>query len=122
MGLFAFIINLALGKATLGHLPVFALVPPVACVLALTLSVPLTSIIAIMTFRKGLDPDILVYPILASVNDIVVTAAFVSTILMVLTGGVFIYILAGLFLIILGIAFYIGWRNRDDRLFIQTFF
>jgi len=120
MGLFAFVLNLALGKATPGHLFVFAVVPPVACVLALALSIPLTSIIAIVTFRRGLDPDILVYPILASINDIVVTTAFVSTIWMVLTGGVFNYLLAGLFLVIVGIATFIGWRNRDDSLFTQT--
>jgi mgtE-like transporter len=120
MGLFAFILNFALGQATLAQFYVFALVPPVACVMALTLSVPLTSIIAIVTFRRGLDPDILVYPILASINDIVVTAAFVTTILMVLAGGVFIYLLAGLFLLIMGIAVYLAWVNRRIRFFYQT--
>ena len=120
MGLFAFILNLALGRATLGQFYVFAVVPPVACVMALALSIPLTSIIAIVTFRRGLDPDILVYPILASINDIVVTAAFVTTILMVLAGGVFNYLLAGLLLLILGIAVYLAWRNHRIRFFYQT--
>ena len=120
MGLFAFILNLSLGRATLGQFFVFAVVPPVACVLALALSIPLTSLIAIVTFRRGLDPDILVYPILASINDIVVTAAFVTTILMVLSGGVFNYLLAGLFLVILGIAVFLAWRNRGIRFFHQT--
>ena len=120
MGLFAFILNLALGRATLGQFYVFAVVPPVACVMALALSIPLTTIIAIVTFRRGLDPDILVYPILASINDIVVTAAFVTTILMVLAGGVFNYLLAGLLLLILGIAVYLAWTNRRIRFFYQT--
>ena len=120
MGLFAFILNLVFGRATLGQFYVFAFVPPVACVMALALSIPLTSIIAIVTFRRGLDPDILVYPILASINDIVVTAAFVTTILMVLAGGVFNYLLAGLLLLILGIAGYLAWRNRKIRFFYQT--
>jgi mgtE-like transporter len=120
MGLFAFILNLALGRATLAQLFVFALVPPVACVLALALSIPLTSIIAIVTFRRGLDPDILVYPILASINDIVVTAAFISTIFLVLAGGVFNYLLAGLSLLIVGIATYLAWRNRRISFFYQT--
>ena len=120
MGLFAFILNFALGRATLGQFYVFAIVPPVACVMALALSIPLTTIIAIVTFRRGLDPDILVYPILASINDIVVTAAFVTTILMVLAGGVFNYLLAGLLLLILGIAVYLAWTNRRIRFFYQT--
>ena len=120
MGLFAFLLNLALGRATLGQFFVFAVVPPVACVLALALSIPLTSIIAIMTFKRGLDPDILVYPILASINDIVVTAAFVTTILMVLAGGTFNYLLAGLFIIIVSIAVYLAWTNRGINFFYQT--
>jgi mgtE-like transporter len=120
MGLFAFIFNLALGKATPEHFLVFAVVPSVACVLALALSIPFTSIIAIVTFRRGLDPDILVYPILASINDIIVSAAFVSTILMVQTGGAFNYLLAGFFLFIVVIAAYIAWMNREDSFFIQT--
>jgi mgtE-like transporter len=120
MGLFAFTLNLALGRATLGQFYVFAVVPPVACVLALALSIPLTSFIAVVTFRRGLDPDILVYPILASINDIVVTAAFVTTILMVLSGGIFNFLLAGLFLVILGVAMYLAWRNRGVLFFYQT--
>ncbi|MEE8354641.1 MAG: magnesium transporter [Candidatus Bathyarchaeia archaeon] len=120
MGLFAFVLNFALGRATLGQLFVFAVVPPVACVLALALSIPLTSIIAIVTFRRGLDPDILVYPILASINDIVVTAAFVATIFMVLAGGVFNYLLTGAFIFIVGIAVYLAWTNRGIKFFYQT--
>jgi mgtE-like transporter len=120
MGLFAFILNLVLGRATLTQFYVFAIVPPVACVMALALSIPLTSIIAIVTFRRGLDPDILVYPILASINDIVVTTAFVSTILLVLAEGVLNYLLLGLFLFIVGIAVYLAWRNRRISFFSQT--
>ncbi|MBC8225334.1 magnesium transporter [Candidatus Bathyarchaeota archaeon] len=120
MGLFAFILNFALGRATLEQFYVFAVVPPVACVMALALSIPLTSIIAIVSFKRGLDPDILVYPILASINDIVVTAAFVTAILMVLSGGVFNYLLPVLFLLIGGIAFYIAWKNRRIKFFYQT--
>lgn len=120
MGLFAFILNFALGRATLEQFFVFAVVPPVACVLALALSIPLTSLIAIVTYRRGLDPDILVYPILASINDVVVTAAFVTTILMVLAGGVFNYLLAGLFILILGIAGYLAWTSRGSKFFYQT--
>ena len=96
------------------------MVPTVACVLALAFSIPLTSIIAIITFRRGLDPDILVYPILASINDIVVTSTFVSSIFLVLNGSLFNYVLAMLFLIILGITSYIFWKNRKIGFFIQT--
>ncbi len=120
MGLFSFTLNAALGKVTLAHLPIFVVVPPVACSLAMALSIPLTSVIAIATFRRGLDPDILVYPILASVNDIVVTAAYVSTVLMVLWGGAYMILLWALFLAIIVATALISWQNRRVKFFFQT--
>jgi len=120
MGLFAFVINLLLGSATTSQFLVYMVLPPVACVMALALSIPLTSVIAIATFRRGLDPDILVYPILASVNDIVVTAAFVTTVLFVLTGGAYHVLLVVIFLSIMGVAGYLAYRNREVKFFHQT--
>jgi len=120
MGVFSFALNLAFGQASIGEAFFFIVIPPVACVTAMALSIPLTSIIAIATFRKGLDPDILVYPILASINDIMVTATFVTTIFMVLSGGAYIYLLIGVFLLILGLTALLTWRNRRVKFFYQT--
>jgi mgtE-like transporter len=120
MSLFAFIFNLALGRATINQVYVFAVVPPIACVMALSLSIPLTSVIAILAFRRGLDPDVLVYPILASVNDILVTATFVATTLLVLSGGLFVHLLTGLFFAILIFASLLIYRNRQVKFFYQT--
>ena len=120
MGIFSFALNLAFGQASIGEAFFFIVIPPVACVTAMALSIPLTSIIAIATFRKGLDPDILVYPILASINDIVVTATFVATIFMVLSGGAYVHLLIGVFFLILGLSALLIWRNRRDKFFYQT--
>jgi len=120
MGLFAFVINFLLGDATLSQFLFFLVLPPVTCVMALALSIPLTSVIAIATFRRGLDPDIVVYPILASINDIVVTAAFVASVFLVLAGGSFHALLALIFLAIMGVAGYLAYRNREVKFFHQT--
>lgn len=120
MGIFSFALNLAFGQASIGEAFFFIVIPPVACVTAMALSIPLTSIIAIATFRRGLDPDILVYPILASINDIVVTVTFVATIFMVLSGGAYVYLLIGVFLLILGLTALLVWRNRRVKFFYQT--
>jgi mgtE-like transporter len=120
MGAFAFALNLVLGQASLGQLFAFIIVPPVACIMAMALSIPLTSLIAIVTFRRGLDPDILVYPILASVNDIMVTSAFVVTVILTLTGGTFHYLLVSMFILIIGITGLLLWRTRKARFFYQT--
>lgn len=93
MGFFSFVMNLATGSVSLDQVFIFAVVPTVACVMALAVSIPLTILIAIVTFRRGLDPDILVYPILASVNDIIVTATLVVTVLLVLGGSALLPVL-----------------------------
>ena len=120
MGGISFILSLALGRASLEQVFIFLSVPPVACFLAMAVSIPLTSLIAIATFRRGLDPDILVYPILASVNDIVVTACFVVTSLMVLLGGAWISLLAALFTLVVALSALLAYQNRRVGFFYKT--
>ena len=120
LGSFSFLINVVNGSAVLGQWYLFLLVPTVACMLAVLTSIPLTSYIAIQTFNRGLDPDILVYPILASINDIVVTAYFVGVIFLVLWGGIYFSMLILLFFAILGVIGYIGSMMRGNRFFEKT--
>ena len=120
MGFFSFVMNLAMGSVSMSHVFIFAVVPTVACVMALAVSIPLTILIAIVTFRRGLDPDILVYPILASVNDIIVTATLVVTVLLVLGGSALLPVLWGLFVFIVASTVAIAWRNRRVKFFFQT--
>jgi len=120
MGGVSFLLSLVLGRVSIQHLLVFMVVPPVACVTAMALSIPLTLMIAIMTFRRGLDPDILVYPILASVNDIVVSTIFAATVFLVLWGGGYTILLWAIFLLILAATGYIAWRNWRVPFFFKT--
>lgn len=120
MGFFSFVLNLATGNVSLSHAFIFAVVPPVACAMALAVSIPLTILIAIATFRRGLDPDILVYPILASVNDIIVTATLVVTVLLVLVGGFSHLALWGFFLLIVASTAAIAWSYRHVEFFFKT--
>ncbi len=120
MGGVSFLLNLALGRVSVQHLLVFMVVPPVACVTAMAVSIPLTMMIAIMTFRRGLNPDILVYPILASVNDIVVSTVYVATVFLVLWGGGYTILLWATFLLILVVTGYIAWQNWRVPFFFKT--
>ena len=120
LGSFSFVINVVNGSAGLDQWYLFLLVPTVACMLAVLTSIPLTSYIAILTFNRGLDPDILVYPILASINDIVVTSFFVGVIFLVLWGGIYFSALVFMFITILVVVGYIGSMMRDDRFFQKT--
>lgn len=120
LGGISFAFNLFLGKATLSQLPIFLCVPCVTCVMAISLSLPITSLLAFETFKRGLDPDILVYPILASMNDLIVTLFFVLTVYSVLIGGWAWITLGFIFLILLTSGIIISWRNRSRRAFRQT--
>jgi len=120
MGVISFALNLLFGRASLGQLYIFALVPTIACTMAVSISIPLTSFIAITAYRRGLNPDILVYPILSSVNDIVVTACFVATSLLVLAGGPALYLLGGAGMLVTLVSLYLIWRNRGADFFVKT--
>ncbi|TRO47594.1 hypothetical protein E2P65_04155, partial [Candidatus Bathyarchaeota archaeon] len=120
MGGISFLLSLMLGRASAQHLSVFMVVPPVACVTAIALSIPLTLVIAIATFRRGLDPDILVYPILASVNDIIVSAIYAATVFLVLWGGAYTMLLWTIFILYIVVVGYIALRNRRVQFFFKT--
>ena len=120
LGAFSFIVNVVNGSAQLGQWFLFISVPTVACTLAVCISIPITSLIAIETFNRGLDPDIMVYPILASINDIVVTVFFVTVVFLNLWGGIFYGVFAILFVVIVSVVGYLAVKSRDDSFFQQT--
>jgi mgtE-like transporter len=120
LGSVSFLFNLASGTATPGMWHVFISVPTVACTLAVGFSVPITSYIAIETYRRGLDPDIIVYPILASMNDIIVTVFYVAVVSLVLVGGPASLGLGAVFTVIIATVAALALRSRGDSFFRQT--
>ncbi len=120
LGSVSFIFNLASGTASPGMWLIFLSVPTVACTLTVSFSVPITSLIAIETYRRGLDPDIVVYPILASINDIIVTTFYVAVVSLVLVGGPIFLVLVALFALILAAVGIVAYRSRGDGFFRQT--
>ena len=123
MGLIAFILNISLGVASLEHLPLYLLVPSVTCILAVLCSMPLTILIAIMGYRRGLDPDIIVYPWLSSINDILVSASYAAVAaLIIIIGDLGFRILLAGFLCALLVSLLIihrRWRNSLFREIIR---
>jgi len=118
MGLIAFILNLSLGIISPLYLPLYLLVPLVTCILAVLCSMPLTILIAIIGYRKGLDPDIIVYPWLSSINDILVSASYatVAALIIIIWDLGFKILLTG-FLAALVLSLLIIWRRWRDPLF-----
>ncbi|MHA1754347.1 MAG: magnesium transporter [Candidatus Odinarchaeia archaeon] len=88
--------------------------------LSLILVSPITAMIAILTFKKGLDPDKMTYPIVSTIADIVVAGVFVLSILIIqsLTGLVTASIIAFIFSII---SIKIYFNSKSDKTFIKEF-
>lgn len=118
MGLIAFLLNVSLGGASLEYLPLYLLVPSVTCILAVLCSMPLTVLIAIIGYRRGLDPDIIVYPWLSSINDILVSASYaaVAALIIIIEDLGFRILLAG-FLCALLVSLLIIYRRWKNPLF-----
>lgn len=120
MGFISFTLNILFNRASLEQLLLFIYVPTISCVMAVILTLPLTSMVAIATFRKGLDPDILVYPILSSVNDIVVTTSFVATVALLSIRKNIPFLLEAVFFGITVLCLLLAWRNRHNEFFSKT--
>ena len=101
-------------------------VPLLAVIIAtMALSVvfvsPLTMLFSVFSFRRGLDPDVVVYPITSPVSDIINTCCYVLSL-----GIFFMFGSVGRILILLIDAAFVSWviyiliRNVGDTKFVKT--
>jgi mgtE-like transporter len=80
---------------------------------------PLTMVFSILSFRRGLDPDIIVYPITSPVSDIVNTLCYVlSLILFFMFGSTGRYLILLLDIIFIAFVVYILVKNLDETKFV----
>jgi mgtE-like transporter len=93
---FAFIVNLAFGNVTFEHLRFFLVVPLLTCLVAIAISIPITSLLGFNVFKKGLDPDIIIYPAMSTIDDILVTVCYATLVYIVLMYEIYtsIYLIA----------------------------
>jgi mgtE-like transporter len=118
-GLFAFTINLFLGNARLEQLPLFVAVPPITSLLGMTLALPAVSLLGMRAFIKGLDPAIILYPAMSTIEDVLITLCYVAvvwlTLLPILSASILLTMLAFSF------AFSaIFLRYRKEKVFRRT--
>ncbi|MEM2319506.1 MAG: magnesium transporter [Candidatus Bathyarchaeia archaeon] len=89
--------------------------------LALVVINPLTLAVSFLSFKHGLDPDIILYPIESTVADLLVTAIYIS----VLNFFQFYNASSKYFIILVSLisasaAIYLFVRNRSENEFIKT--
>lgn len=119
IGALAFLVNLLLGNVVIQHLPFFIVVPPLTCVLAMSVAIPVVLFVGATAFKKGLDPDVILYPAMSTVDDVVVTVCYVVVVNLVLISGVLAYMsLASLLLAVLFLAMLL--KHKEIRVFRRT--
>jgi len=81
----------------------------------------LTIEIAFISFKKGLDPDVIVYPVMSTVADIVITLCYVFTLnLFFLFGSVGRYIVIFFGVLLITLALDVLPRCIHDQGFVKT--
>jgi mgtE-like transporter len=80
---------------------------------------PLTIAIAFSSFKKGLDPDIIVYPVESTMADILVTICYL-TVLNLLLSGTGLIIVALVCIVFTGFVSGIFYRSRRETEFLRT--
>lgn len=119
IGALAFLINLLFDAAVVHQISFFVVVPPLTCLISMTVVIPMVSLVGIITFKRGLDPDVILYPVMSTVDDVVVTVCYVAVVNLALTGialstmYIAVLLLGGLFIVILA-------RYRGEAVFKRT--
>jgi len=120
MGLIAFIVNFTASYVTIGDLPLSAALPTLTCIIAVAVATPITATLAIGSFKRGLDPDVMVYPVTSTVNDILVTAVYTALIFGITIERNFVFVMEIAFLLIAVLMGAIFLRQRRQRIFRNT--
>lgn len=89
--------------------------------LSIILISPITMAVSVLSFRHGLDPDITIYPVMATVADILVTLCYILELNVFFSlrpiGGHLIGLTS---LIFLSLMIYIVSRNAREERFVKT--
>jgi mgtE-like transporter len=89
--------------------------------LSLVIISPLTMIVSFLSFKHGLDPDIIVYPIESTISDLLITITYIlvaNLFLLFGSAGRFLIVFAGL--VLLFAAAYLLPKNAREPEFIKT--
>ena len=82
---------------------------------------PLTMVFSVFSFRRGLDPDVVVYPIASPVSDIINTGCYVLSLgLFFMFGSVGRSLIMLLDIIFVSFVVYIIIRNIGEAKFVET--
>ena len=119
MSLVSLIFGFLLWGITLEDFPAILVVVVATMALGLALTL-VTANVAFVTFKKGLDPDIVVYPIMSTTADIFITLCYVLMLNLLFLFDFGIYILAFVILLHVILIIYILPGNIREEEFVKT--
>ncbi len=88
--------------------------------LSVVLISPITIVFSVVSFRRGLDPDVIVYPVISTVSDIIDTACYIFSLKLFFTvSHIGHYLIGVLDLVFVSIVVYILIKNVREEKFVR---
>jgi mgtE-like transporter len=82
---------------------------------------PLTFWVSVASYKRGLDPDVLVYPVISTVADLIITALYLGVLYIVLqVPGQSLYILNAVNLVFIAVVLITVRKIHHNREFVTT--
>jgi mgtE-like transporter len=98
-----------------------AILSVVVATMALGLVITLLTIkVAFISFKRGLDPDIVVYPIMSTTADITITLFYIAVLNLFFFGYLGQWVIVAIALVHVFLAFYILSKNLREIEFVKT--
>jgi len=82
IGIFSILLNLILVKLFIIPIGLLIIIPIIAILLTLSVSIPCSTTLNYIVFKKGLDPNNVVNPIMTAIDDFFTVLSFYITLLM----------------------------------------
>jgi len=119
MSMFSLIFGLLFWGILLVDFPSILIV--IVSTMTLGLSITLINMgVAFITFKKGLDPDVIVYPIMSSVADIIITAYYALVLNLFFFFDFGIYALVAICLLHVILLIHIVTHHGQEKEFVKT--
>ncbi|MEM1569689.1 MAG: magnesium transporter [Candidatus Bathyarchaeia archaeon] len=87
--------------------------------ISMSISIPITCIMGFASFKRNIDPDVVIYPMMSTVTDIVESSAYIIVIIMVksLTGLITLSSICTLYLLVI---FFFLKKCKREKEFIES--
>ncbi len=82
IGILSIILNLLLIRLFIFHIGLLIVIPIISILLTLTVSIPCSTALNFFAFKRGLDPNNIVNPIMTAVDDFLTVISFYLTIIL----------------------------------------